>query len=135
MRRDSTCLLLALSSAVLLVAAGDAQALGTTTYVVRSDVVTVESGATGDAHVLCHASDFATGGGLATTASDGNTPPRMTVSDSFPISDASGEGTASGADPHGWRVITFNPTPSSLDLQAFVVCVASDPVLSLVPLP
>ena len=94
-------------------------------------MVTADSGGIGDAQVLCNGSDFATGGGLATTASTG-TPPTMAVSDSFPISDASGASTANNADPHGWRVMTFNPSPDPLDLQAFVVCLKSG-LLSLVP--
>src|SRR5712691_5905935 len=108
MRRDSTCLLLALSSAVLLVAAGDA-------------------------HVLCHASDFATGGGLATTASDGNTPPRMTVSDSFPISDASGsrarrvaltltDGESSRSIPHRAAWTSRRSAGASRAIQCFRSC-------------
>ncbi|PYM87033.1 MAG: hypothetical protein DME09_00575 [Candidatus Rokuibacteriota bacterium] len=131
MRRNLAVLVVALSSAVLLFGTGHAQTLGPTTYVLQSDVVTADSGGIGDAQVLCNGSDFATGGGLATTASTG-TPPTMAVSDSFPISDASGASTANNADPHGWRVMTFNPSPDPLDLQAFVVCLKSG-LLSLVP--
>jgi len=53
---------------------------------------------------------FATGGGLVTSASEFHAE-KMTVSDSFAISDASGEGTLDNAGPHGWRVIVFNPLP------------------------
>ena len=123
MRNDLKVLVFALSSAGLLFGTAHAQAWGTSTYVM-SAVVTVEPGATGDAQALCNGSDFATGGGFMT----GGT----TVSDSFPVSDASGEPTADGADPHGWRVITFNATDVSSDLRAFVVCLASN--LVIVPL-
>ena len=134
MRRDLALLVIALSSLLLFFSAGQTQAWGPKTYVVRSDVVTVDSGATGDAQVLCNGSDFATGGGLVTGFSEG-VPPKMTVSDSFAISDASGEGTPDNADPHGWRVIVFNPTPDILDLQALVVCLANDFPLPIWPLP
>ena len=136
MRRDLASVMVALSSALLFVSTGQAQAfvIGSKSYVLRSEVVTVDSGATGDAQVLCNGSDAATGGGLVTGASEGF-PPKMTVSDSFAISDASGEPPADNADPHGWRVIVFNPTPDNLDLQALVVCLASEFPLPIWPLP
>ncbi len=128
MRRDPMFLTVALSSAVLFLAAGHAQAQGSRTYVLRSGVVTVAPETRGDVQVLCHGSDFATGGGLVTSASEFHAE-KMTVSDSFAISDASGEGTLDNAGPHGWRVIVFNPLPAetleSLEVQAFVVCTSA----------
>jgi|SRR5438105_478138 len=124
MRRNLEVLVFALSAAVLFFGTAHAQALGPTTYVLQSEKATVDPGVTGDTAVLCNGSDVATGGGLTTTESAG-TPPSLTVSDSFAISDASGVGTASNDAPHGWRVIVFNPTPDPLDLWAFVVCLTS----------
>src|SRR3989449_10825721 len=128
MRRDPMFLTVALSSAVLFLAAWRAQPQGSRTHVLRSGVGTVAPETRGDVDVLCDGSDFATGGGLVTSASEFHAE-KMTVSDSFAISDASGEGTLDNAGPHGWRVIVFNPLPAetleSLDVQAFVVCTSA----------
>ena len=122
MRRDLTSLVAAISSAVLLLAAGHAHAQRT--YVLRSAAVTVATDTTGTAQVLCNGSDVATGGGLVSTDSSVS-PEKMHVSDSFPISDATGEPTLDNADPRGWRVIMFNPVLDVLDFQAFVVCTSA----------
>ena len=128
MRRDLAVLVIAMSSAMLAFGAAHAQAQGVGTYVLRSPAVFVDPELTGETQVLCNGSDFATGGGLVTSASEFHAE-KMTVSDSFAISDASGEGTLDNAGPHGWRVIVFNPLPAetaeSLDAQAFVVCTSA----------
>src|SRR2546429_8562440 len=122
MRRDLTSLVAAISSAVLLLAAGHAHAQRT--YVLRSAAVTVATDTTGTAQVLCNGSDLATGGGLVSAASSVG-PEKKHVSDSFPLSDATGEPTLDNADPRGWRVIMFNPVLDVLDFQAFVVCTSA----------
>jgi len=126
MRRDRALLVFALSSAMFALMAGRAQAQGSGTYVLRSAAVTVATDTTGTAQVLCNGSDLATGGGAVTGASSVS-PEKMQVSDSFPISDASGEPTLDNAGPRGWRTIVFNPVPDFLDFQAFVVCLPSPP--------
>src|SRR5205809_7142332 len=108
MRRDPMFLTVALSSAVLFLAAGHAQAQGSRTYVLRSGVVTVAPEPRGDVQVLCHGSDFATGGGLVTSATE-LPAEKMTVSASFAISDASCEVSVDNAGPRGWRASVFNP--------------------------
>lgn len=124
MRRDLTVLAVAVSSAGLLLAAGYARAQGARTYVLQSPVVEVGPEAAGEAQVLCNGSDFATGGGLV--GSVGSAGEKMTVSDSFPISDASGAPTSPNGAPHGWRITVFNPTLSDfLFLQAYVVCTSA----------
>src|SRR5437867_1279715 len=123
MRRDLAVLVMALSSAVLLFAAVHAQAQTVGTYVLRSPAVFVDPELTGEAQVLCNGSDVATGGGLASSV--GSTAEKMHVSDSFPISDASGAPALDNAAPHGWKIIVFNPTLESLELQAFVVCLTN----------
>ena len=123
MRRDLAFLVMALSSAVLLFAAVHAQAQTVGTYVLRSPAVFVDPELTGEAQVLCNGSDVATGGGLASSV--GSTAEKMHVSDSFPISDASGAPALDNAAPHGWKIIVFNPTLESLELQAFVVCLTN----------
>ena len=122
MRRNLTSLMAAISSAMLLLVAGHAHAQRT--YVLRSAAVTVTTDTTGTAQVLCNGSDLATGGGLVSAPSSVS-PEKMHVSDSFPISDATGEPTLDNADPRGWRVIMFNPVPDVLDFQAFVVCTSA----------
>jgi hypothetical protein len=112
----------ALSSAVLLFAAGQAHAQAPRTYVVRSAVVTIASATQGEAQVLCNGSDFATGGGLATAS---NVEPEGTTVGSFPISDATGVAAVSGAAPRGWRMIVWNPSLESLDIETFVVCLTT----------
>src|SRR5256712_11730728 len=107
MRRDPMFLTVALSSAVLFLAAGHAQAQGSRTYVVRAGVRTVAPETRGDVQVLCHGSDFATGGGLVPSGSELHAE-KMTVADSCAISDAAGEGARDNAGPHGWGVIVFN---------------------------
>ena len=124
MRRNLAVLAVAVSSVVLWFGTGHAQILGSTTYVLQSDIVTVDSGGVGDAQVLCNGSDFATGGGLVTTDSAG-TPPTMAVAESFAISDASGAATDNNGAPHGWRARAFNGTPDPIDLQTVVVCLKS----------
>jgi hypothetical protein len=126
MRRDRALLVFALSSAVFVLMAGHAQAQGSGIYVLRSAAVTVATETTGTAQVLCNGSDFAISGGLV-SADSSVSPEKMHVSDSFPISDASGEPTLDNAGPRGWRTIVFNPVPEPLDFQAFVVCLPSPP--------
>src|SRR5436190_1603714 len=123
MRRDLAVLVMALSSAVLLFAAVHAQAQTVGTYVLRSPAVFVDPELTGEAQVLCNGSDVATGGGLASSV--GSTAEKMHVSDSFPISDASGAPALDNAAPHGWKIIVFSTTLESLELQAFVVCLTN----------
>src|SRR5205809_2441700 len=123
MRRDLAVLVIAMSSAMLAFGAAHAQAQGVGTYVLRSPAVFVDPELTGETQVLCNGSDVATGGGLASSV--GSTAEKMHVSDSFPISDASGAPALDNAAPHGWKIIVFNPTLESLELQAFVVCLTN----------
>ena len=125
MRRDLAVLVIAMSSAMLAFGAAHAQTQGVGTYVLRSPAVFVDPELTGETQVLCNGSDFASGGGVASSV--GSTAEKMHVSDSFPISDASGAPTLDNTAPHGWKVIVFNPTLEAMELQAFVVCLASPP--------
>jgi hypothetical protein len=124
MRRGLISLAFALSSAALLVAAGQAEAQAPLTYVLRSPVVTVFSLTAGGAQVLCNGSDLATGGGhLTSVPGDSETHVLADV----PISDDSGAPTDNGASPRGWRVDVFNPALFDITLETFVVCLATGP--------
>src|SRR5947207_13314451 len=116
MRRNLTSLMAAISSAMLLLVAGHAHAQRT--YVLRSAAVTVTTDTTGTAQVLCNGSDLATGGGLVSAPSSVS-PEKMHVSDSFPISDASGDPTLVNAVPRGWRVYMCNPESYVIDYQDY----------------
>src|SRR5947199_1989353 len=131
MRRDLAALVIAMSSAMLLFAAVHAQAQTMGTYVLRSPAVFVDPELTGEAQVLCNGSDVATGGGLASSV--GSTADKMHVSDSFPISDASGVPALDNAAPHGWKIIVFNPTLGALERQALVVCLTNRWALTVSP--
>jgi len=131
MRRDLAVLVIAMASAMLAFGAAHAQAQGVGTYVLRSPAVFVNPELTGETQVLCNGSDVATGGGLTTSV--GSTAEKMHVSDSFPISDASGAPTLDNANPHGWKVIVFNPILEALELQAFVVCLTNRWALTVSP--
>ncbi len=124
MRRGLTSVAFVLSSAVLLVASGRAEAQAPLTYVLRSPVVTVFTLTAGGAQVLCNGSDLATGGGHLTSVPG---DPETHILADVPISDDSGAPTANGGAPHGWRVDVYNPALFDITLETFVVCLTTSP--------
>jgi hypothetical protein len=122
MRGGLTALVFALSSAVLLFGAGQADAQRPVTYVLRSPVVSVFSLSAGGAQVLCNGSDLATGGGHLTSV-PGESETHILAD--TPISDASGAPTLNGAAPRGWRVDVYNPAFFDITLETFVACLTT----------
>ena len=109
---------LPLVAAMALVFPGYAMALTLDkTFIEKGAVVAVASGSLGEATASCPSGDVATGGGDSTSVTT-STPPSLAVSDSFPLP----RGLANGGTPTGWDVFAFNPTGTSLNLVAFVVC-------------